>query len=47
LCVGIIMLFFAINLYNRMDINSAKNLFLYTIFYLTSIQLVYIIDKFL
>ncbi len=46
-CVGIIMLFFAINLYNRMDINSAKNLFLYTIFYLTSIQLVYIIDKFL
>ena len=47
LCVGIIMLFFAINLYNKMDINSAKNLFLYTIFYLTSIQLVYIIDKFL
>ena len=47
LFVGIIMLFFAINLYNRMDINSAKNLFLYTIFYLTSIQLVYIIDKFL
>ena len=47
LCVGIIMLFFAINLYNRMDINSAKNLFLYTIFYLTSIQLVYIVDKFL
>ena len=45
LFVGIIMLFFAINLYNRMDINSAKNLFLYTIFYLTSIQLVYIIDK--
>ena len=47
LFVGIVMLFFAINLYNRMDINSAKNLFLYTIFYLTSIQLVYIIDKFL
>jgi len=47
LCVGIIMLFLAINLYNRMDISSAKNLFLYTIFYLTSIQLVYIIDKFL
>ena len=47
LFVGIIMLFFAINLYNRMDINSAKNLFLYTIFYLTSIQLVYIVDKFL
>ena len=47
LCVGIIMLFFAINLYNKMNINSAKNLFVYTIFYLTSIQLVYIIDKFL
>ena len=47
LCVGIIMLFLAIDLYNRMDISSAKNLFLYTIFYLTSIQLVYIIDKFL
>ena len=47
LLAGIIMLAFAINLYNRMDINSAKNLFFYTIFYLTTIQLVYIFDKFL
>ena len=47
LLAGIIMLVFAINLYNRMDINSAKNLFFYTIFYLTTIQLVYIFDKFL
>ena len=47
LLAGIVMLAFAINLYNRMDINSAKNLFFYTIFYLTTIQLVYIFDKFL
>lgn len=47
LLAGIIMLAFAINLYNRMDIKSAKNLFFYTIFYLTTIQLVYIFDKFL
>ena len=45
--MGIIMLLLAINLYNRMDIDSARKLFLFTVLYLTSIQLVYIIDKFL
>ena len=45
--LGIIMLLLAINLYNRMDIDSARKLFLFTVLYLTSIQLVYIIDKFL
>ncbi len=47
LILGLIMLFFAFNLYNRMDINSARKLFFYTVLYLTSIQLVYIFDKFL
>jgi protoheme IX farnesyltransferase len=45
--LGMIVLVLAINLYNRMDINSAKKLFYGSIFYLTLIQIVYIIDKFL
>ena len=47
LVFGFMMLIFAFNLYNRMDINSARKLFFFTILYLTAIQLVYIIDKFL
>ena len=47
LVLGLIMLFMAINLYNGMNIASAKRLFMYTIFYLTSVQLIYIIDKFI
>ena len=45
--LGLVVLVLAINLYNRMDINSAKKLFYGSIFYLTLIQIVYIIDKFL
>ncbi len=45
--LGLIVLVLAINLYNRMDINSAKKLFYGSVFYLTLIQIVYIIDKFL
>ena len=47
LILGILMLMFAVNLYNRMNTESARRLFLFTIFYLTSIQLVYIFDKFI
>ena len=47
LTLGILMLMFAINLYNRMNTESARSLFLFTIFYLTSTQLIYIFDKFL
>ena len=47
LILGVLMLMFAINLYNRMNTESARSLFLFTIFYLTSTQLVYIFDKFL
>ena len=47
LVLGILMLMFAVNLYNGMNTESARRLFLFTIFYLTSIQLVYIIDKFI
>ena len=45
--LGLIMLFMGINLYNGMNIVSAKRLFMYTIFYLTLVQLIYIVDKFL
>ena len=45
--LGVIMLIFAFNLYSRMDVNSAKKLFMYTVFYLSSVQLIYIFDKFL
>ena len=47
LVLGFVMLIFAFNLYNRMDISSARKLFFYTILYLTAVQLVYIFDKFL
>ena len=45
LLLGFMMLIFAFNLYNRMDINSARKLFFFTILYLTAVQLVYIFDK--
>ena len=45
--LGVTMLIFAFNLYSRMDVNSAKKLFMYTVFYLSSVQLIYIFDKFL
>ena len=44
---GIIMLVLAINLYNKMDISSARKLFYSSILYLTLIQIIYLIDKFL
>ena len=47
LILGVTMLVFAFNLYSRMDVNSAKKLFMYTVFYLSSVQLIYIFDKFL
>jgi protoheme IX farnesyltransferase len=45
--LGIIMLVLAINLYNKMDISSARKLFYSSILYLTLIQIIYLIDKFL
>ena len=47
LMLGIIMLVLAINLYNKMDISSARKLFYSSILYLTLIQIIYLIDKFL
>ena len=47
LILGIIMLVLAINLYNKMDISSARKLFYSSILYLTLIQIIYLIDKFL
>ena len=45
--LGFIMLVLAINLYNKMDISSARKLFYSSILYLTLIQIIYLIDKFL
>jgi len=47
LLLGIIMLVLAINLYNKMDISSARKLFYSSVLYLTLIQIIYLIDKFL
>ena len=47
LMLGVIMLVLAINLYNKMDISSARKLFYSSILYLTLIQIIYLIDKFL
>ena len=47
LMLGIVMLVLAINLYNKMDISSARKLFYSSILYLTLIQIIYLIDKFL
>ena len=47
LILGIIMLVLAINLYNKMDISSARKLFYSSVLYLTLIQIIYLIDKFL
>jgi protoheme IX farnesyltransferase len=47
LMLGVIMLILAINLYNKMDISSARKLFYSSILYLTLIQIIYLIDKFL
>ena len=46
LMLGVIMLVLAINLYNKMDISSARKLFYSSILYLTLIQIIYLIDKF-
>ena len=47
LILGVIMLVLAINLYNKMDISSARKLFYSSILYLTLIQIIYLIDKFI
>lgn len=43
--LGIVMLYYSINLYNKMDISAAKKLFTVSIIYLTLLQLTYLIDK--
>lgn len=45
LILGLIMLFFAIRLYQRRDTKSAKQLMLASVSYITLIQLVYVGDK--
>ncbi|MEM9000681.1 MAG: heme o synthase [Bacteroidota bacterium] len=47
LIMGLVMLGFAFRLYEKRDNTSAKNLMLVSVSYITLIQLVYVIDKFI
>ena len=43
--VGLAMLYYSINLYNQMSTNAAKKLFKSSIFCLTLVQIIYVIDN--
>ena len=43
--IGLAMLYFSINLYNKMNTVSAKKLFISSVVCLTLVQVVYVIDK--
>ncbi len=45
--LGLWMLYYAVRLYNLKTAKAAKSLMLVSVFYITSLQLVYILDKFL
>lgn len=45
LILGLVLLFYSINLYNKMNVDAAKKLFTVSILYLTLLQLTYLIDK--
>ena len=43
--IGLVMLYFSVNLYSKMTTESAKNLFTASVVCLTLVQIVYVIDK--
>ena len=43
--IGLVMLYFSVNLYTKMTTESAKNLFTASVVCLTLVQIVYVIDK--
>ena len=45
LILGLLMLFYSVNLYNKMNVAAAKKLFTVSILYLTLLQITYLIDK--
>jgi heme o synthase len=45
--LGLTMLVFAVNLYNQKSAEAAKKLMLMSVFYITVLQIIYILDKFL
>ena len=45
--LGLVMLFFAFRLYERRDNKTARNLMLASVSYITIVQVVYVIDKFI
>lgn len=44
---GLVMLYYAIQLYKKMDAKAARQLMLASVSYITLVQIVYVIDKFL
>ena len=47
LSLGLVMLYYAIQLYKKMTEKAAKQLMLSSVLYITLIQIVYVIDKFI
>jgi protoheme IX farnesyltransferase len=45
--LGLVMLSYAIKLYQKRDDASAKKLMLNSVFYITMLQVIYVLDKFL
>jgi heme o synthase len=45
--LGMILLYYAIQLYQKKDDTSAKKLMLNSVFYITALQIIYIVDKFI
>lgn len=45
--VGLIMLYFAGDLMRKRDDQSARRLMLSSVFYISAVQLIYVMDKFL
>jgi len=45
--LGLFMLYYAVDLYKKMTEKAAKQLMLASVFYITLIQIVYVVDKFI
>lgn len=45
--LGLCMLYYAIQLYKKMSVQAAKQLMLASVLYITILQIVYVVDKFI
>lgn len=46
-CLGLVMLYYAFELFKKRSIKAAKQLMLSSVFYITALQIIYVADKFL